>query len=324
MTHQNQPRNRCKRPRSRHWCFTINNQLLIDNFDANTIDYLIAGNETGQDGTQHLQGYVCFNTRQYLSGAKKIFPRAHLEIMRGTTRQAVDYCKKDGDWKEWGEEPLTARMAIKKYWLKIYDAAKEGRFEDIPKSVLIQRYHSLKRIHQDNPIVPDDLVERDNTWIIAPSGYGKSTYAREKFPNFYDKDPTIWYVGYKEQPVILLDDFGPDQFKGMEWYLKRMTDKFPYPIQSKGGGTTIRPQHIVVTSQYEINECFPDDPLMQDAMHSRFNVLRLTHWRRRAAEKINQLLARDDELSNDDLARANLVVNNVPVPQFHHGIVEID
>lgn len=36
---------------------------------------------------------------------KKLFPRAHIEICRGTPQQNKDYCAKGGDYFEFGELP---------------------------------------------------------------------------------------------------------------------------------------------------------------------------------------------------------------------------
>ncbi len=271
-----------KGTKSRHWVFTINNPTDNDIpiFD-DTIDYLVWGRERGDDtGTPHLQGYICFGIRKYLSGVKKHLPRARLHIMNGTSRQAIMYAKKEGRFVERGCVPKTAAEATKDLWDDIYAKAKRGDLEMIPKNILVRHYHGLKRIRQDNPDKPDTLKKRSNVWITAPSGYGKSTYAREMYPDFYDKPPNKWYTGYKGENTVLLDDFGPMQFKFLGWYTKRWSDVFPYPVETKGGGMVIRPEHIVVTSQYTIGQCF-DDPLVCEAVENRFEVLELDHWRDR-------------------------------------------
>lgn len=272
-------------PKSKHWCFTINNYTIYDtvqiaDFADEQTSYLVIGKEVGDDGTPHLQGYMVFKQKKRLTQVKKLMPRAHLEIkyVKSTPSQSSQYCMKDGDYIEQGTLPLSKEQSITRRWIDAYESAKEGAFEDIPKDMLIRYYHSLKRIEQDNPIKQLRLKKTRNVWIVAPTGYGKSYYARKKYPDFYDKSPNKWFVGYKGESVIICDDFGPVQCRYLGWYMKRWGDVYPFPMESKGGGKMIRPRHIIVTSQYTINECF-EDPETIAAIHRRYKTKHLQHWR---------------------------------------------
>lgn len=99
-------------PGAKRWCFTLNNysaqeeQHVADAFSLGGIDYLVAGREVGDSGTRHLQGYVCFESRRGITQVKAILgARLHLEVARGSPAQASDYCKKDGDFMEFGTCP---------------------------------------------------------------------------------------------------------------------------------------------------------------------------------------------------------------------------
>ncbi|GIY17805.1 replication-associated protein [Caerostris darwini] len=48
-----------------------------------------------------------FKQRKRFSGVKKVFPTAHLEVSNGSPQEAADYCKKDGDFVEYGCLPTT-------------------------------------------------------------------------------------------------------------------------------------------------------------------------------------------------------------------------
>ena len=93
------------------WVFTINNPTDVDRGhvaelgNSERVKYLVVGREQGEQGTPHLQGFVVFNGSFRLSRVSRLLPRAHLEAAKGTSRQASDYCKKEGDFDEYGECP---------------------------------------------------------------------------------------------------------------------------------------------------------------------------------------------------------------------------
>lgn len=96
--------------KSKYWCFTLNNPSEGEVHVLNAIgvgdmlvSYLVFGHEVGENGTPHLQGYVEFKSRWDLVRCQQHFlVRAHYEQRRGTPLEASDYCKKDGNFEEWG------------------------------------------------------------------------------------------------------------------------------------------------------------------------------------------------------------------------------
>lgn len=84
---------------SRAWCYTLNNYTDDDIIKLESLDSLvhICARERGENGTPHLQGYIRWKKPQRFSWWKNQFPRAHVEIRRGSEDQAVAYCRKDGD-----------------------------------------------------------------------------------------------------------------------------------------------------------------------------------------------------------------------------------
>jgi len=98
------------RQQARSYCFTLNNYVEADiarlRQVGSEVSYLVFGREVGDSGTPHLQGYVVFNRRVAFSTAKRtIGDRAHLEVTRGSPVQASEYCKKDGQFEEFGTLP---------------------------------------------------------------------------------------------------------------------------------------------------------------------------------------------------------------------------
>lgn len=98
---------------SKNWCFTLNNwtQPEYDHIvsyaeSSESVVYFVAGREIGDSGTPHLQGFICFRNRKTLGAVKSLLSaRMHLEAARGTPQEASTYCKKDGDWVEFGSLP---------------------------------------------------------------------------------------------------------------------------------------------------------------------------------------------------------------------------
>lgn len=98
-------------PQAKRWCFTLNNysseevSSITALFDREDVQYLVFGYEVGESGTQHLQGYIHFTIAKRFSFVQESIPRAHLEVARGSNEQASEYCKKDGNFVEFGSLP---------------------------------------------------------------------------------------------------------------------------------------------------------------------------------------------------------------------------
>ncbi len=81
----------------RTWCFTLNNYTqdeivgLVEAFKG--LKYVFQ-EETGDNGTPHLQGVVSYKNQVYLSHCKEINGRAHWEVCRNTSA-ARAYCRKE-------------------------------------------------------------------------------------------------------------------------------------------------------------------------------------------------------------------------------------
>lgn len=95
---------------AKRWCFTLNNPVEADKAKLNALgsscDYLVYGNEVGESGTPHLQGFVILSRSYRFNTVKDLLgERVHLEVARGNNKQAADYCKKDGDFTEFGTLP---------------------------------------------------------------------------------------------------------------------------------------------------------------------------------------------------------------------------
>lgn len=260
--------------RARGWCFTINNPTEEDEDFAYNLawgaKYVCCGKEVGEQGTPHLQGFVYFENARKFSAVKAMHDQAHWEPMRGTAAQAAEYCKKEGDFFEWGTPPMTqtekgeeGKLAIQERW----QLAREGKFDELPPEH-IKTYEYINRKYAA-PLKDRDLL--DNLWINGPSGCGKSRYVRENFTVFYWKPMSKWWDGYNGEDVIVLDDFAPEHGKYLGYYLKIWADHYVFNAEVKGGMIRARPKTVVVTSQYKLRDCF-EETETKDALERRFQI----------------------------------------------------
>lgn len=97
--------------RAKHWCFTLNNYTQADLDRLSTLHpsttYLVYGREISSTGTPHLQGFVSFAARVRLAAVIATIGQAHCSVARQIA-QAIEYCKKDGDYEEFGESPTNS------------------------------------------------------------------------------------------------------------------------------------------------------------------------------------------------------------------------
>lgn len=266
---------------SKRYCFTVNNYTALDvevlsAADSHSIwgiQYLVYGREVGEEGTPHLQGAVLFEKKRSLPWLKKNFhPTAHFEVMRGTAVQAVRYCKKDGDFTEFGELPLDPGAREVRDWDNARQLAKEGRFDEIPSDLYIRYLGNFHRINTMHQVLPSDADASTGVWIYGKSGIGKSRYARHHYPGFYHKMPNKWWCGYTDQEYVIVDDVDPSM-KYLAYYLKIWTDRYAFACEKKNGVATIRPKKVVITSQYTIEQCF--DEIDAVAIRRRCEVIEL-------------------------------------------------
>jgi len=266
----------------RGFVFTLNNYTNddIDRLTKLVCKYCIWGKETAPEtGTPHLQGYVYFASAKTLSAAKKaISTRCHLESQRGTFDQAIEYCKKAGDWTEIGSKPLNQKEKGESEIAR-WDKAKEiaisgGDLKTIPSDIYIRCYGNLKRIAMEHRAESYQLAdtEEEHLWYYGPSGTGKSRKAREENPDAYLKMCNKWWDDYNYQDTVIIEDFDMVH-KVLCHHIKIWADRYPFPVEVKGGKMDIRPKKIIITSNYHPSEIWETEQDLQPVLR-RFKVVR--------------------------------------------------
>jgi len=258
---------------NRAYCLTINNYTDAD-IDAfhndKAIKYAIIGKEKGTEGTPHLQSYVQYRTPSKFTTVKNKYPRAHIEVAKGSAKDNYKYCSKDGDFVEIGTLAADGDAP----WAAARSLAKEGRFEEINDGIYIRCKRSLHEIHTEAKRVKHDdapIPSLVNEWIYGPPGSGKSRYAREANPNHYVKPINKWWDGYLGEDTVIIDDFELDH-KGLSHMIKIWADHYPFACEVKGAVVKIRPKKIIITSNYSPEEIWTE-PSTLAAITRRFNII---------------------------------------------------
>jgi hypothetical protein len=82
---------------------------------------------------------------------------------------------------------------------------------------------------------------------FGDAGTGKSRLAHELAPAAYGKVRGMWWDMYQGESDVIMDDFyGPDDYAYAEFL--KLTDRYPYKAQIKGGMVHVHPRRIFLTS----------------------------------------------------------------------------
>lgn len=225
---------------SRHWCFTIWNTEMVDDFESVDWDtwtwcrYVVAGREFSwgkhvvlddddvvcepefgeyHNGLQpHWQGYVEFTEPKRLSWLKNNIHRsAWWGIRRGTREDAQGYAMKDGDYIERGtwvgvggdRSDLAACMSMVK------QGASELAIAEAAPDTWARNYRALDRYRM--------LSAPRKTWkprvvvYFGATGMGKSRRANAELEKEFGVPPHEqmgkWWDGYDAHEGVHLDEF---------------------------------------------------------------------------------------------------------------------
>jgi len=201
--------------------------------------YLVYGKEIcPKTEKEHWQGCVYFFDKCSLKQAQKFLQieNSHMEsVMITDTESCVEYCKKDGNFCEFGIKP------------------KSGRRTDLEAvaDLIIKQELTVDEIIVENPMLYhqygrtfhklEDLALRkkwrtemtEGIWYVGKTGTGKSHKAFEGFnPETHYCLPNDggWWDGYCGQDTVIINDF-----RGHIPYneLLQIVDKWPYNVRRR-------------------------------------------------------------------------------------------
>lgn len=277
--------------RVNNWCFTLNNPseeeitFLMDSENA-TWKYITWGEEVGECGTLHLQGYVEFKTAVTLGMVKKRLgtSRVHLEPRRGTQQQAIEYCHKDGKVFEWGEKSRaygTGGPDVKNKALKYMDMIREGRMAEIAADpdctgVLFRHCRDIAMLVEK----PRDVnIPPEVRWYYGPTGTGKTRRAWYEAHNlgkgnvYVKSTSSKWFDGYDGERVVIFDDLRSSWFEYS--YLLKLLDRYPTQVECKGGSRQWKAEVIYITSPFAPRQMYEN--MQQRDVDSIEQLVRRVH-----------------------------------------------
>lgn len=233
-------------------------------FDRENVEYIVIGRETcPTTAKQHLQGFIQLKRPRVLKKIQKIIgdPVCHIEPMRGTGLEASNYCKKDGDFIEWGTlRTQGARTDLRGI---MDDAIESGVFRPSAEEL---RSMSLQQIKTAEKYVQYSLAKRNWKttvyWFFGPTGSGKTKTAYEMAPNAWISGSSgKYWDGYCGQEDVILDDFRPQWIDVQE--LLKVLDRYPYTVNKKYGSQALLAKRVFITCPYRPSEMYSDDDTAQ-------------------------------------------------------------
>ena len=227
-------------------CFTLNNYSEDDYtaiHEKLEWDYLIMGKEIGACGTPHIQGYGELISKKRLSTLKRFNEKVHWEKLKAKAVQAAEYCKKEGDFQEWGSLKVPEVKKDLKTWITYIKKNNMRTLMEDPPNI-----STIKVIEKYLTYCEPTRCEKPHvTWFWGSSGSGKSRKAAELAgPDVYWKDDSKWWDGYDGHQNIIIDDFRGSNMKFT--YLLRLLDRYPMRVEVKGGYRQMRSLKIFITS----------------------------------------------------------------------------
>lgn len=224
--------------KARRWCFTLNNYTQDDQdhvlafFEGSRCVFGVYGREVGESATPHLQGFVIIKIPMRLACIRNaISPRAHYEPARGTSEEAAEYCRKDGDFEERGACPAGqgARTDLDRFreWIQTLEYAPSQRTVAQQFPGLFLRYPRLIELaghFRPQPSIvglgavlrqwqldlnelllsaPDD--RSINFMVDSDGGKGKSWFVRWRMSRYADETQFL-SVGKRDDLAYAIDE----------------------------------------------------------------------------------------------------------------------
>lgn len=237
----------------RRYRITVNNYKKIDisKFKKLNYTYLIIGDEIAPTtGTPHLQVFVILKNDWkdgYVKWIKAVGTKRWSVLDCNASNESNSkYCRKEkvlfekGEFSAQGSRSdirLVREMCQQNKSIREISKVCSG-YQAIRYAETYYKYNEPKR-----KIGPVEII-----WIWGASGVGKSSYCweRENLDDIVTPTTEKWWDDYDQHPVVLIDDID-SEWCGFKRFL-RITDIYPYRVETKGGTRQIAAKRFYITS----------------------------------------------------------------------------
>ncbi len=286
--------------RTRGWMLTINaekhQKSEVDGILGSIPYAAVYSREAGATtGYEHYQAFAYFGSSTPAgSRIRALFGDAHCEPAGKPVEACAAYCSKDKTHLEgpfWlghyrdvaGMTPTEAQTERKSIYAEAQQHIAEGwRYEDFLNSPEWMAW-GLRHKNTIQDLISAhayatygthirDMVSVDYIYGPTESGKSWSVYQTYGIPNVFVpnfSDPQFPFDGYAGQPVVMLEEFR-SAFKFD--FLLKVLDIYPLLLNIKGGHTYACWTKVVITSNIELAEQYPNlserkDPLLRRLNH---------------------------------------------------------
>lgn len=242
------------------WCFTLNNYTIAEMaelagcFEKKDCEWIF-GEEIGDSGTPHLQGFVYFNSKageRPIECLKLSHKRVHWIACKGSKESNVKYCIKDNKYQFGGEKM--------KSWI------------NIEKQSLNKYVVHLDKIHRWEQniinVINSKPTMRDIHWVYETvGGIGKTEFQKYLLTNFENiiilggksSDMKNAIVDYNSKlgilPTTILINIPRAQRNRISYTgLEELKDMVFYSGKYEGGMICGPRPHIIIFANYEPKE----------------------------------------------------------------------
>jgi len=200
---------------SKYWCFTIQYNddedqqllpMLQQLYQQGTVTYVVAGREVAPTtGQKHLQCYAVFDARKSFAVVRALLPQCHLERARGSPTQAADYCRKDGNFEEYGTLPQSQRgkrsdwERFRDWCLGLESPPSDRDFIDEFPALFGRYPHSCRRIASElvpKPVLREGELREWQAALFDRLGNQPDDRTVEFFVDLVGGSGKSWFCGY--------------------------------------------------------------------------------------------------------------------------------